>query len=369
MTENLGIEIEYKNSDGKFATFQKKLKGKTLAIVCDYNTKKFADAFVQNNAIENYEIIYFDNENLVPDETVYPVVIEKTKTVDFILAVGSGSLNDVVKYAATVNQKQCGVLATAPSMDGYLSKGSALMEKEMKVTETVNPPSVCLVDLDVLANAPREMIAAGFGDIVGKITCLTDWKLSHILNGEPIHEESYALMEKARNECIANVDKIAKFDKGAIKSLIDALLTAGLSMAICGNSRPASGSEHHISHYLEMDFVKRKEVIPAHGIKVAIGTLVSIELYRYLSSHKIKFDKCEEVYRLVESLPNVDDVRALLVKVGCPTRFSLLGVRKETMLDTIRYAYTVRERFTVLTLIHQLGLTDEITPIIMDKYF
>ena len=150
---------------------------------------------------------------------------------------------------------------------------------------------------------------------------------------------------------------------------MDALIVAGLSMAECGNSRPASGSEHHQSHFLEMDFVRRGEKIPMHGIKVAIGTLVSVELYNYLRDNKISFNGCERVFELEEKLPSVETLKSMLEKMGAPTKFSQIGVRRETMEKMIESAYTVRDRYTVLTLINELNLTEKVKPILMAKYF
>lgn len=233
----------------------------------------------------------------------------------------------------------------------------------------MHTPKDILIDLDIIANAPKIMTAAGFGDIIGKYTCLTDWQLAHIINGEEINEEAFKLMEEARSACVNAFKELTLYKPEAVAKLMNALVTAGLSMAICGNSRPASGSEHHMSHFLEMDFVRRGEKVPAHGIKVAIGTLVSIDLYNYLKDNNIEFKGNKEVFELVNKLPKSSDVKHMLEEMGCPTRFSEIGVRKEVMLDMIENAYTVRDRYTVLTFIHDLGLTKAVTPMIMDKYF
>ena len=150
---------------------------------------------------------------------------------------------------------------------------------------------------------------------------------------------------------------------------MDALITAGLAMAESGNSRPASGSEHHISHFLEMDFIRRREPVPLHGLKVAIGTMVSIEIYNYIKDNKIKFYNCEKVYELASELPTVEEVRTKLARMGCPTRFSEIGVRRETMEEMIENAYSIRDRYTVLTLAHDLKLTEDLKPILMSKYY
>jgi glycerol-1-phosphate dehydrogenase [NAD(P)+] len=162
---------------------------------------------------------------------------------------------------------------------------------------------------------------------------------------------------------------LTRYDGEAIAKLMDALITAGLAMAECGNSRPASGSEHHQSHFLEMDFVRRGEKVPLHGLKVAIGTLVSLTLYNYLKDNKVAFNGSDKVYELAVKLPTVDEVQAMLVKMGCPVRFSEIGVRKETMEEMIEKAYTVRNRYTVLTLVHDLGLTEKVKPFLMEKFY
>jgi glycerol dehydrogenase-like iron-containing ADH family enzyme len=88
---------------------------------------------------------------------------------------------------------------------------------------------------------------------------------------------------------------------------MNALIVAGTSMAICGNSRPASGSEHHQSHFLEMDFVRRGEKIPMHGIKVAIGTLVSITLYNFIKDNNLQHITQNKYDALVSITYNLGD--------------------------------------------------------------
>ncbi len=362
--------VEYIDKNKNYPQFFECIKNKKISVVSDFNTNKFALDFIKKCSLYAKEIIEicFDDKDLIPDENVCNTVKEKSKDVDYILAVGSGSLNDVCKYVSTKLNSFCAVLPTACSMDGYVSKGSALMENGFKVTENVNPPKYVLINADVLLTAPQIMTAAGFGDIIGKYTCLTDWKLSNILNGEPINEKAFSLMEQARKECVDSFDELLKKDKNAILKLMNALLTAGFSMAICGNSRPASGSEHHISHYLEMDFIRNGKRVPPHGVKVAIGTLISIEIYNFIKDNEIKFDKCEKVYELCNGLPKVETLKEMLKKIGCPTRFSEIGVSKELFDETIKNAYLVRDRFTVLTLVNKLNIVDKLIPILEEKY-
>ncbi len=366
----MNINVEYRNESG-FLGFLTRMKGKKIAVIYDINTKPYAEEMKAELAKYAASVvsIEYPDEELIPSENKCDYAYSLAKGSDYLLAVGSGTLNDMAKSVSTRLNIECGVLATAASMDGYCSKGAALMRGGFKVTDEVHAPNDILIDLEIVRNAPKLMTAAGFGDILGKYTCLTDWKMANIVNGEPIHENAYSLMKKALSACVEAFEELTQYKGEAIAKLMNALVTAGLSMAECGNSRPASGSEHHQSHFLEMDFVRRGERVPLHGIKVAIGTLVSIELYNYIKDNKIAFKGAEEVYKLTDELPRVDTVRNMLIKMGCPVRFSEIGVRRETMEEMIEKAYTVRNRYTVLTLIHELGLTEQVKPILMEKYY
>ena len=366
----ININVEYYHKSG-FSAFFNRTKGKSIALMYDVNTSPYAKKIMRDLEKNQSKVlsIYYADEELVPTEDKCDYAYEISKEADYVLAVGSGTLNDMAKSVSTRLNLPCGVLATAASMDGYCSRGAALMRGGFKVTDEVHTPQDVLIDLEIVCNAPRLMTAAGFGDIVGKYTCLTDWQLSNIVNGEVINQEAFTLMEKARADVMEAFDGLTKYEAWAVEKLMNALIVAGTSMAICGNSRPASGSEHHQSHFLEMDFVRRNEKIPMHGIKVAIGTLASITLYNYLKDNKIQFSGAEKAYMLIEKLPSVEKLEAMLEKMGCPTRFSQIGVRRETVIEMLEKAHTVRDRYTVLTLIHDLGLTEDVKPMLIERFF
>ena len=366
---SMSIEILYKQ-DG-FARFFASVAGKRVAVLCDVNTAPYARpicAQLTDAGCAVTEGCYPDAQ-LLPTEDKCATAQEAANAADYVLAVGSGTLNDMAKSVATRAGIPSGVLPTAASMDGYCSAGAALMREGFKVTDTVTPPAHVLVDAEVIRTAPRIMTAAGFGDIVGKYTCLADWQLAHIVHGEPIHKEAFAMMEQAREACMAAYEGLVRNESQAVEALTAALLKAGLSMAMCGNSRPASGSEHHQSHYLEMDFARRGEEIPAHGIKVGIGTLVSLWLYEYICTHCVPCKNAEAVYALCKTLPRWQEVRDLLAGLGCPVRFSEIGVREQVMRDMIEQAHTVRDRYTVLTLVHELGLSKSLTPALLALFY
>ena len=364
------INVEYRHIS-RFEKFFKSITGKSVTVMFDVNTKPYAQDLIRQIKLyaSNVVTVEYPDEELIPSEDKCEEAYIASQNSDYLLAVGSGTLNDMAKSVSTRLGIDCGVFVTAASMDGYCSKGAALMRGGVKVTDEVHSPRDILIDLEIVRKAPKIMTAAGFGDIIGKYTSLTDWQMANAVKGEPIHEGAFALMKQAMNDCIEGFEELTNYTPESIAKLMNALITAGLSMALCGNSRPASGSEHHQSHFLEMDFVKRHEKVPMHGIKVAIGTLVSIELYNYLKDNRVQFNGAEKVYELVNKLPKVDEIKGMLEKMGCPVRFSQIGVRKDTMEEMIEKAYTVRSRYTVLTLINELGLTEQIKPIIMQKYY
>jgi glycerol-1-phosphate dehydrogenase [NAD(P)+] len=366
----MSIEILYKKDDG-FAPFLRAVAGKRVAILYDVNTAPYAEQIRERMRGAGCLIanVPYPDEQLLPTEDKCAKAQMAANAAEYVLAVGSGTLNDMAKSVATRAGLPSGVLPTAASMDGYCSAGAALMREGFKVTDTVNPPAHVLVDADVIRTAPRIMTAAGFGDIVGKYTCLADWQLSHIINDEPIHKEAFAMMEQAREACMDAYEGLVRNESEAVEKLTSALLKAGLSMAMCGNSRPASGSEHHQSHFLEMDFARRGLPIPAHGVKVGLGTMLSLELYHHLSMAKVPCREYQKVWALADTLPSPDDVRRLLAGVGCPVRFRDIGVTREQMRQMLAKAHAVRDRYTVLTLYAELGLTERLAEKLIDKYY
>ena len=204
----MNINVEYRHESG-FKHFFERIQGKKVAVMYDVNTKPYAENIKAEIAekAEGILDIFFPDEELVPTEEKCLSAYLVASNADYLLAVGSGTLNDMAKSVSTKLNIECGVLVTAASMDGYCSKGAALMRGGFKVTDEVHTPSDILIDLEIVRKAPRLMTAAGFGDIIGKYTCLTDWKMANIVNGEPIHEQAFALMEKARTACVEAFEK------------------------------------------------------------------------------------------------------------------------------------------------------------------
>lgn len=84
------------------------------------------------------------------------------------VAVGGGTVNDLVKRASGVKGVRYCCVPTAPSVDGYTSYGAALNVDGLKKTLPCPAPLAIVADTAVLDSAPPEMFAAGYADLMAK---------------------------------------------------------------------------------------------------------------------------------------------------------------------------------------------------------
>ncbi len=332
------------------------LKYKTgrIFLIADSNTYSVKGSSIEEalkkEGLEVGKHVFESLHPLVPDEkAVGRLVTEIGRDVSLIVAVGSGTLNDLARIISLKLEIPYLIAATAPSMDGYASTVSPLIIDGFKKTyEAVYPVSI-LCDLQAMSNAPREMICAGFGDILGKYTALADWKLSKDINNEYYCETCVSLVKNAMDKCIGNIDGIAERDKHSIRYMIEALILSGIAMGLAGNSRPASGAEHHLAHYWEMDALARGEKHPLHGNSVGVGTVIVSYLYEMVKD-KVDFEIVS---------PNPAEIRGLLKRVGaCGNPFEL-GIKKEVFTESVIHAMEIRPRYTVFHLAKRLGILED----------
>ena len=231
-----------------------------------------------------HESFVLHDPELVPDEAaVGALLLHMPQGADCVLAVGAGTLNDLCKYVSRLRGLPYVILATAPSMDGFVSTGAALIVDHMKVTYDAQGPAAVIADTEILAQAPMEMITAGLGDMLGKYTCLLDWKLAHLITGEYYCEHVEGMVRTALRTMLAQSSRIRERDPEVIGSITEALVLTGIAMKFVGNSRPASGCEHHMSHYWEMRFLMDGKKTVLHGTKVGVATIAGLDMYHMLA--------------------------------------------------------------------------------------
>lgn len=283
---------------------------------------------------------------LVPNEyALGSVLAAMTSQDDMLLAVGSGTLNDVTKYVSARTGIPYVIAATAPSMDGYASTVAPTILDGFKTTLPAVYPAAIVADVDILKDAPMPMLTAGFGDIIGKFTSLADWRLSHQLNGEYYCPEVAGVIEAAVETCAANAQALAQREPQAIQAVTEALILSGLAMGMVGVSRPASGSEHQMAHYWEMDALRRGEEHPLHGNAVGVGTVLAASLY----------EMAVEYLPQGFAAPDKGQILACLQAAGSCADPKELGIRRELCLESLLHAMELRDRFTVQKLLEQKG--------------
>jgi glycerol-1-phosphate dehydrogenase [NAD(P)+] len=365
-THKLAIKkiISGNNITESFMDFLADYKNKKIFMICDKNTNEVYGKEIYKILLKsNYKIkqFIFDGiPQLIPNErAIVKALIEIENDTSLIIAVGSGTINDISRFISSKLNIPYIIFATAPSMDGYASSVSSLIINNFKSTYNAVYPLAIIADYSILKNAPLNMIKAGFGDMIGKLTALTDWELSKKLNKEYYCETIASLTRNALEKCFSIAEYIEDRDEMAIKSIFDGLILSGIAIGLIGNSRPASGSEHHISHYWELDAVKNGREHPLHGNMVGVATVIVSEIYTLLN----------EYIALPVDLPDTKKIINFLNKAGCIYKPLDLNIDKELLKKSILYAFELRpERFTILSHANNLGLLSKISEKILEKY-
>jgi glycerol-1-phosphate dehydrogenase [NAD(P)+] len=194
---------------------------------------------------------------------------------DLLIAAGSGTIHDITRYLANKRDIPFISVPTAASVDGFVSTVAAMTWDNCKKTFPAVAPLYVFADTDVFSAAPPRLTASGFGDLLGKYTALADWRIANLLTGEYYCDRVAGLMQKAVKEAVEHPEDTERLMYG--------LLLSGLAMQMVGNSRPASGAEHHLSHFWEME-VQNGPMDALHGEKVGVGLLLCARKYHSISA-------------------------------------------------------------------------------------
>ncbi len=241
-----------------------------------------------------------------------------------IVGVGGGKSVDVGKLAAFRLHIPFYSVPTSASHDGISSPFASLKGLDRPYSLMAKPPVGILADIDVIASAPRRLLASGCGDLVSKLTAVKDWELAHRVTGEYYGSYSASLALMSANTVLDHSRTLGSFDKESVRDLVEGLISTGVAAGIAGSSRPCSGSEHLFSHYLDV-------LAPdsgLHGEKCGIGTVMMAKL------HRIDWRR----------------VRSALKNVGAPVEASQIGVGDSMVIEALTKASTIRpDRYTILS--------------------
>lgn len=335
-------------------------------------------------------------------------------SVDAVLGIGSGVINDISKIIANVSGKKYIVVATAPSMDGYASATSSMSVDGLKISLPSKCAEIIIGDIDILKNAPMKMMLAGLGDMLAKYVAICEWRISELINGEPFCDEVAQMVRESLNKCVSNAEGLLRRDPKATEAVFEGLVLCGLAMKLAGTSRPASGIEHYLSHIWDMRGEEFSTHVELHGLQCAVGTYIAASMYEkikgitpnrdkaisfvkefdYLkwagelktflgrgadamisleekeqkydaSKHEARLgtiiEKWDEIVGLInEEIPSISTFTVLYDKVGLPKSMAEIGIDESILPMTFKSAKDIRDKYVLPRLCFDLGVINDV---------
>lgn len=358
------------------------------------------------------ELILEDGPHGSPvcDDATHAAMRAKTQRAGCLLGVGSGAISDLVKWEARDSKRPYAMLATAASMNGYASDNIAPSIRGVKRVLSGTVPKVILAEPAMIRNAPFELTAAGFGDVLAKPVSMADWKLNQLLFDEYYCPVCARLIRDLETGYLTRPEAIRAREPEAIAALFQALVYSGVSMTMAGTSFPASGGEHMISHALDMIAAARGTRHDYHGRQVGLGTVFACALYERVlaletpdfqviteptatafwttlsdvveEEHGLKRKKAEQAVRYLKQPGMWDRVRATLAptlrkaaeikrclqSAGAAHRIADIGCTRGQFLAAALHCHQMRERYTIVDLARAAGIMPAAAGVIIEEY-
>ncbi len=391
---------------------------KKVYVACDEITYGIAGEKVMNilhDANIDAKAHVFTGGRFIPnEESLGKLMIDAPRDLDLVVAVGTGSINDMCRFFSYQMNVPYAIVATAAPMDGFASSGAALMVDNIKQTIPAQTPLFIIGDTDILCGAPARMISAGLGDLLGKFTCLNDWRISKIINDEYYCDTVVNLVKDCIENVLKNADKAASRDPKVIGDIMEGLVLTGVAMSFVGNSRPAAGCEHHLNHYWEAIEIQNGQIPVLHGIEVGLAEVVILKMTEFLRESRPDFDaarakakqydqaaweaKMKEVYgtasdaiieleheskknepegrlkridKIEENwdeivklmndyMPTSDRMIEILKSLDAPYFPSQVGFSDEMLYNALVYGKENRARYTMLSMMGDLGVLEDL---------
>jgi len=275
------------------------------------------------NKAEFSQIIFVNGGDI----SEYEILSEKIDTkADVLVAFGGGSILDLVKYTSTKKNLPYLNIPSTLSNDSIYSPVARLTKNGKKRSFGVDSPLGLIVDFSIIKKSPKKLLLAGVGDLLSNSSALKDWKLANIKGLENINEFSF-MISRSANNLLITYSEADLYSNIFLKDLTYGLVNSGLAMLWCGSSRPASGSEHLISHAIDEFYPDKSRI---HGIQVAWAYLL---IEKYCRKDIQEYDKLKLFYNQIGL--------SALIKAEIP--FS-----DKDFLELIPLAIKIRNRYTIL---------------------
>lgn len=412
-------------------TVQQLWPGRTVILVADENTWAAAgeavSGYLKVAGIAQAEPKIYPAEPMLHADYRHSVELCPVIAGKIAIAIGGGTINDIVKLASTdAGNEGYLCVATAASVDGFTSYGAAMTKDGFKQTIPCAAPMAIMADTSVVGTAPEELAASGYADLAAKIPAGADWFIADALGEHPIAPEVWSLVQDELKDWLEDAEGLKAGKSEPMQKLFKGLAMTGFAMQFFHDSRPASGAEHLLSHVWEMDGLEKDGVAPSHGFKVGIGTLMTTALMTELfalsvdevkakaalhvgqtpserggmidaclagtafhkDTRRVALDKLltgdKLASRRAEIFEKWDDIsgkvkgqlipfwelRRRFEVLGAPVEPADIGSSRESLYRATIVASMIRKRYTILDLLYELGLLEEMLDVVMAKgYF
>ncbi len=348
-----------------------------------------------------FEKLMLPSNPMADTETIRHI-LEQLPADHKIVALGSGTINDLAKRASQLVGRPYVVAGTAASMNGYASGIAAIIDNGLKTTVPAAPPKAIILDTNLLAQAPERLAQAGLGDLISKPVSDTDWWLADQLGEATYSTLPGEIVHHAMEKATADAQALRNRSPQAHGALGEALVLSGVAMVVAGSSSPASGGEHLISHLWDMESLALGKKKYLHGAQVGVTTCLSAAIYALLNdldtpSWQPHITAPEEVRRIrrdhpilaetilaqavskhargaarleklksnwpeiqaglrARNIPAPEYFRGLLEQSGAPASLPDFNLSRQEARRTLVVAKDIRDRFTVLDLAAAVGL-------------
>ena len=362
-----------------------------------------------------YSLYVFSQETIHPnEEAVGSAAMHYDVSCDMVIGIGSGVINDIGKLISKLTKTPYIIVATAPSMDGYASATSSMDVDGLKTSVSSRCANVIVGDLDVLREAPVQMLISGLGDMLAKYVSICEWRISNLITGEYYCPTVAEYIRKALKKCVDHAEGLLNREEEAVRAVFEGLIIGGVAMNYAGLSRPASGVEHYFSHVWDMRALEFGMPASTHGIQCALGTLYALRIYEQvkkytpdvaLAEQKVsafdhpsynqflkdflgrsaesmlaleekegKYDPVkhhsriayiaehwQELVQIMEQeLPAAAELERLLKAIGAPCSVEEIGLSADILRPTFEATKDIRDKYVLSRLCWDLGILNEI---------
>ena len=362
-----------------------------------------------------YSLYVFSQETIHPnEEAVGSAAMHYDVSCDMVIGIGSGVINDIGKLISKLTKTPYIIVATAPSMDGYASATSSMDVDGLKTSVPSRCANVIVGDLDVLRQAPVQMLVSGLGDMLAKYVSICEWRIAHLITGEYYCPTVAEYIRKALKKCVDHAEGLLNREEEAVRAVFEGLIIGGVAMNYAGLSRPASGVEHYFSHVWDMRALEFGMPASTHGIQCALGTLYALRIYEQvkkytpdvaLAEQKVsafdhpsynqflkdflgrsaesmlaleekegKYDPVkhhsriayiaehwQELVQIMEQeLPAAAELERLLKAIGAPCSVEEIGLSADILRPTFEATKDIRDKYVLSRLCWDLGILEDI---------